>query len=85
MAPTDAETSVAARRLEVFLDRLGAGAAAPVGYLLDPAYTGMLTDAEQELAGRLREVAAPLEGSDPAETPAGREVMQVLQSLGLGR
>jgi hypothetical protein len=45
----------------------------------------MLTDAEQELAGRLRDVADPLENSDPTETPAARQVMQVLRSLGLDR
>ena len=70
MAPADADTATAARRLEVFLDRLGAGAAAPVGYLLDPAYRGMLTDAEQELADRLRDVAEPLERTRPDEAGA---------------
>jgi hypothetical protein len=85
MAPADADTATAARRLEVFLDRLGAGAAAPVGYLLDPAYAGMLTDAEQELAARLRDVAVPLENAGPTETPAAQQVTQVLESLGLGR
>jgi hypothetical protein len=90
MAPTDADTATAARRLEVFLDRLGAGAAEPVGYLLDPAYSGMLTQEECELAERLRTVATVGNASDessarPIETPAGRQVARLLESLGLRR
>lgn len=90
MAPADTDTAAAARRLEVFLDRLGAGAAEPVGYLLDPAYAGMLTEEERELADRLRTVAAVGENSDedraqPIDTPAGRQVARLLESLGLQR
>lgn len=85
MAPADADTAIAARRLEVFLDRVGAGAAEPVGYLLDPAYEGMLTEGERELADRLRSVAAPLAEGEPSDTPLGRQVMRALDSLGLTR
>jgi hypothetical protein len=84
MAPAESDIATAARRLEVFLDRLGAGAAEPVGYLLDPAYEGMLTDAERELAARLREVAGSM-GEGPSETPAGHQVSELLQTLGLQR
>jgi hypothetical protein len=83
MASTESDTASAARRLEVFLDRLGAGAAEPVGYLLDPAYEGMLTEAERDLAARLRSVAAPLSDGGAARSPAGRQVEQLLENLGL--
>ena len=90
MAPADSDIPTAARRLEVFLDRLGAGAAEPVGYLLDPAYSGMLTREECELAERLRTVATAGDESDeaesrPIETPAGRQVARLLETLGLRR
>jgi hypothetical protein len=78
MAPAASSTPDAARRLEVFLDRLGAEAAEPVGYLLDPAYAGMLTDPERELADRLRTVAEV-----PSETPVWARVSALLQGLGL--
>jgi hypothetical protein len=83
MSAGTSDTASAARRLEVFLDRLGAGAAAPVGYLLDPAYEGMLTDDERELAGRLRSVAEPLSTGGSTETPVGRQVQELLENLGL--
>jgi SIR2-like protein len=78
MASSSSDTATAARRLEVFLDRVGAGAAEPVGYLLDPAYAGMLSDAERELANRLRSVA-----DVPSRTPAGEPVVELLGKLGL--
>jgi hypothetical protein len=83
MAASESDTASAARRLEVFLDRLGAGAAEPVGYLLDPAYEGMLTEAERDLAARLRSVAAPLSDGGAGGSPAGRQVEQLLENLGL--
>jgi hypothetical protein len=78
MAPADTATPVAARRLEVFLDRVGAGAAQPVGYLLDPRYQGMLTGPERQLADRLLAVA-----DVPSETPVWDEVKALLVDLGL--
>jgi hypothetical protein len=90
MAPADADIATAARRLEVFLDRVGAGAAEPVGYLLDPVYRGMLTPEECQLSERLRGVATTGDASDeraarPIDTPAGRQVARLLESLGLRR
>ena len=41
-AVTDREVE-AARRLEVLLDRLGCLSSRPAGYLLDPAYRGLLS------------------------------------------
>jgi hypothetical protein len=78
MAPEDTGTPEAARRLEVFLDRVGAGAAEPVGYLLDPAYEGMLTAAERQLAERLRPVAEV-----PSDSPVWERVRSLLDRLGL--
>jgi hypothetical protein len=83
MCPADARPAEAARRLEVLLDLIGCLATPPNGYLLDPAYGGLLDDEECALAEALRGVAARL----PAEcgrTSAAEEVAALLRRLGHG-
>ncbi|RBY88245.1 SIR2 family protein [Blastococcus sp. TBT05-19] len=82
MGPADACPAEAARRLEVLLDLIGCLSTPPTGYLLDPAYRGMLDDEERALAEALRGVAAVL----PEETATGAalEVAGLLRRLGHG-
>ena len=84
MARGDTPPAEAARRLEVLLDLIGCLSTPPTGFLLDPAYRGMLDDDERRLAEALQEVAARIpEG--PATTSAAGEVAALLRRLGHGR
>ncbi|MFQ1003963.1 SIR2 family protein [Modestobacter sp. SSW1-42] len=71
----------AARRLEVLLDLLGCLSSPPTGYLLDPAYRGLLDAEERALAAALGDVATALAGSS-GQSWAGHEVRRVLRDLG---
>jgi hypothetical protein len=73
----------AARRLEVLLDLLGCLSSRPTGYLLDPAYRGLLDDEERALSDALADVAKALVGGS-GQSWAGREVLQLLRELGHG-
>jgi hypothetical protein len=81
MAPADVPPAEAARRLEVLLDLLGCLSSRPTGYLLDPAYRGLLDDDEAALSGVLDTVAAQLARSS-GESWAGQEVADLLTRLG---
>ncbi|MGY1784642.1 SIR2 family protein [Geodermatophilus sp. SYSU D00698] len=84
MGGPDAPPAEAARRLEVLLDLLGCLSTPPTGYLLDPAYRGMLSDEERVLAEALQPVAERL--PEGASTPsAAGEVAALLRRLGAGR
>jgi hypothetical protein len=82
MGPADTPPAEAARRLEVLLDLIGCLSTPPTGYLLDPAYRGMLDDEEQALAAALRDVAAAL--PEDLSSAAGAEVEALLRRLGHG-
>jgi hypothetical protein len=81
MAPADVPAAEAARRLEVLLDLLGCLSSRPTGYLLDPAYRGLLDEAETALAEVLGAVAAQL-ARGSGESWAGQEVADLLIRLG---
>ena len=81
MTPAGTGSAEAARRLEVFLDLLGCLACAPTGYLLDPAYRGLLDDDEAALAAGLQALDAGV--SDGARrTWAWAHVKALLGRLG---
>jgi hypothetical protein len=83
MTPAGTRAAEAARRLEVLLDLLGCLSTPPTGYLLDPAYRGLLNDDERRLAEALRAMAEAL--PEPAEaTSATHEVAALLRRLGSG-
>ncbi|MDK3257944.1 SIR2 family NAD-dependent protein deacylase [Blastococcus capsensis] len=82
MSPADGSPAEAARRLEVVLDLIGCLSTPPTGYLLDPAYRGMLNDEERALAGALRTVAETL--PPDASSTAALEVAGLLRRLGHG-
>jgi ABC-type branched-subunit amino acid transport system ATPase component len=71
----------AARRMEVLLDLLGCLASRPTGYLLDPAYRGLLDEEERALSDALSDVAAAL-GGRSQQSWAGLEVLRLLRELG---
>ncbi len=73
----------AARRLEVLLDLLGCLASRPTGYLLDPAYRGLLDEEETALADALADAAAAL-GGGTGRSWAAQEVLRLLRELGHG-
>jgi hypothetical protein len=50
--------ALAARRLEIFLDRVGAGASSAAGHLFDARWDEVLTDGERELRDRLAQLFA---------------------------
>ncbi|MGY2128564.1 SIR2 family protein [Blastococcus sp. SYSU DS0617] len=82
MAGADVPSAEAARRLEVLLDLIGCLSTPPTGYLLDPAYRGLLDDEERALADALRSVAELVpDGGVPG---AGQEVAALLHRLGHG-
>jgi hypothetical protein len=81
MGGPDACPREAARTLEVLLDLLGCLANAPTGYLLDPAYRGMLNPDEAALAAALRDLDGGVQG--PArDTWAWQQFSAVLHRLG---
>jgi hypothetical protein len=82
MAPADTPSAEAARRLEVLLDRIGCLSTPPTGYLLDPAYRGLLSDEEQKLSTALRTVAEAMPAMSPSA--AAEEVAALLRRLGYG-
>ena len=71
----------AARRLEVLLDLIGCVACPATGYLLDPAYRGMLTADEAALAAALSDLEARV-ASAPRTAQAWQLVEDVLRRLG---
>jgi hypothetical protein len=84
MSPAGTEAAEAARRLEVFLDLIGCLSTPPTGYLLDPAYRGMLDDEEQALADALEQLAELLPDREADRSTAAEEVEALLRRLGAG-
>ena len=82
MGSAGTSSAEAARRLEVLLDLIGCLATPPTGYLLDPAYRGLLNEEERSLSAALSTMAE----SVPAEasSAAAREVVALLRRLGHG-
>jgi hypothetical protein len=82
MGPAGTPSAEAARRLEVLLDLIGCLSTPPTGYLLDPAYRGLLDDEERALSAALTALAETL----PEETSsmACEEVAALLRRLGYG-
>jgi hypothetical protein len=84
MSAPGTEAAEAARRLEVFLDLIGCLSTPPTGYLLDPAYRGMLSDEECTLADALGRTAEVLPEREPDPSTAAQEVADLLRRLGHG-
>jgi hypothetical protein len=82
MAPTTASPAAAARRLEVLLDLIGCVSTPPTGYLLDPAYRGLLDEQERALADALVPVARTV--PEEPDSSAASEVAALLRRLGWG-
>jgi hypothetical protein len=82
MGGADIAPAEAARRLEVLLDLLGCLSTPPTGYLLDPAYRGLLDERECALAAALQQAAATVPEEAPSE--AAQEVATLLRRLGYG-
>jgi hypothetical protein len=81
MTPAGTPSADAARRLEVLLDLICCLATPATGYLLDPAYRGLLDEEERALADALRAVADAL---PTGSSWAGEEVAALLRRLGHG-
>jgi hypothetical protein len=82
MGAADTSPAEAARRLEVLLDLIGCLATPPTGYLLDPAYRGLLDDEERALSAALGAMAEAL--PEDSSSGAGEEVAALLRRLGHG-
>jgi hypothetical protein len=82
MGGADIPPAEAARRLEVLLDLIGCLSTPPTGYLLDPAYRGLLDEEECAVADSLQQVAGTV-GEDSASS-AAQEVVALLRRLGHG-
>ena len=79
--PDDRDRDAAARRLDIFLDLVLAEASHESSPLLDPAFEGVLTEDEREIATLLNQLTAS--ASDRVrESPAWVPVAQLLHSLG---
>jgi hypothetical protein len=83
MAPAGTPSAEAARRLEVLLDLLGCLSTPPTGYLLDPAYRGLLNEEERRLSEALARVAEAVPQGQDGPT-AAQEVAALLRRLGHG-
>jgi hypothetical protein len=83
MAAAGSPPAEAARRLEVLLDLIGCLSTPPTGYLLDPAYRGLLNDEERRLAEALAHVAGSVPVGEQS-TSAAAEVAALLHRLGGG-
>ncbi|MGY1601764.1 SIR2 family protein [Geodermatophilus sp. SYSU D00815] len=83
MSSGDTPPAEAARRLEVLLDLICCLSTPPTGYLLDPAYRGLLSEEETALAEALQSVAERLPEDDDRSW-AGAEVAALLRRLGGG-
>jgi hypothetical protein len=82
MGSPDTPPAEAARRLEVLLDLIGCLSTPPTGYLLDPAYRGMLNEEERALSAALATMSASV--PEDASSAAAREVVALLRRLGHG-
>jgi hypothetical protein len=82
MGSRDVPPAEAARRLEVLLDLIGCRSTPPTGYLLDPAYRGLLDEEERELADVLSTAADAL--PEDSSSAAAQEVVALLRRLGHG-
>lgn len=71
-----------ARLVEIFLDRLSAQAATVTGHLGDERWEGALSASERSLRDRLEALVAHTP-ADERETPAWREVRDLLKRLGV--
>jgi hypothetical protein len=80
MAPSDSPPAEAARRLEVLLDLIGCLSTPPTGYLLDPAYRGLLDEEERRLSDALVRMAEAVPEESPSTATA--EVRALLRRLG---
>jgi hypothetical protein len=80
IAPAGTPPAEAARLLEVLLDCIGCLSTPPTGYLLDPAYRGMLSDEERALAEALQQVERTV--PEGASSSAVGEVTALLRRLG---
>ena len=68
--------------MEVLLDLIGCLSTPPTGYLLDPAYRGLLNDEERALSAALSTMAEAM--PDGATSGAAQEVVALLRRLGHG-
>ncbi|MFD2093954.1 SIR2 family NAD-dependent protein deacylase [Blastococcus deserti] len=82
MGPAEIPPAEAARRLEVLLDLIGCLSTPPTGYLLDPAYRGLLDEEECALADALQSVAGAVR--EDSGSTAAQEVVALLRRLGHG-
>ncbi|TQN42025.1 SIR2-like protein [Blastococcus colisei] len=82
MGPADVPAADAARRLEVLLDLIGCLSTPPTGYLLDPAYRGLLDEEECALAAALGRAADAVR--EDSGSAAAQEVVALLRRLGHG-
>jgi hypothetical protein len=82
MGEADTPSAEAARRLEVLLDLIGCLSTPPTGYLLDPAYRGLLNGEERALSAALSTMAASV--PEDATSGAAQEVVALLRRLGHG-
>ncbi|MGY1683494.1 SIR2 family protein [Geodermatophilus sp. SYSU D01176] len=80
IAPSGTPPAEAARLLEVLLDCIGCLSTPPTGYLLDPAYRGMLSAEERVLAEALQQVERTV--PERASSSAVGEVVALLRRLG---
>jgi hypothetical protein len=84
MSPAGTAAAEAARLLEVFLDLVSCLSTPPTGYLLDPAYRGMLGEEERVLADALQQTADLLPDGQEQSPTAAEEVAALLRRLGHG-
>ncbi len=83
MSPAGTPPAHAARRLEVLLDLIGCLSTPPTGYLMDPAYRGLLNEEELRLSDGLARLAEAVPAGDRS-TAAGEEVAGLLRRMGYG-
>lgn len=78
-APADAE---ARRRVEIFLDEVGAQSDAQPSYLMEPRWEGMRSESEKVLGQRLASLAIELQPVEDQTGPAWKALHSLLRKLG---
>lgn len=73
------DVAAAARRLQIFLDRVGYLAADMTGFVLDETFEGLLDDDERTMADSLRALAATPQQAGPG----WQKVQALLREMGL--
>ena len=68
--PTARDFAIAGRQLDLVLDQICLASTDVSSFLLDPAYSEMLSEGEKQIANEIRSVLSAAESADSTDCPA---------------